>query len=75
MPIMPAFIHKHKQNSQRILVIIFIAAILTAILPALLGEHNEIYGVRISALPDLLLSGFLTFLLIATFTEHSPLVD
>ncbi len=63
----PAFIHKHKQNSQRILAIIFLAAILTGILPALLGEHNESYGVRISALPDLLLSGFLTFLLIATF--------
>jgi hypothetical protein len=33
----------------------------------LLGERNEQYGMRISALPDLLLSAFLTFLLIVTF--------
>ncbi|SKC83759.1 hypothetical protein [Ohtaekwangia koreensis] len=63
----PQFIHKHKSNSNRIVVLIFIMALLTCIIPLLLGEYNDIYGVRISALPDLILSGFLTFLLIVTF--------
>lgn len=63
----PQFIHKHKKNSVRIIVLIFILALLTCAIPLLSGEHNEVYGVRISALPDLVLSGFLTFLLIVTF--------
>jgi hypothetical protein len=63
----PQFIHKHKSNSNRIVVLILIMALLTCIIPLLLGEYNDIYGVRISALPDLILSGFLTFLLIVTF--------
>jgi hypothetical protein len=63
----PQFIHKHKRNSRRIVVIIFILAILTVVIPIFLGEHNERYGLTISALPDLILSGFLTFLLIVTF--------
>ncbi len=63
----PQFIHKHRRNSKRIIVIIFILALLTCIIPSFLGEYNEIYGVTINALPDLILSGFLTFLLIVTF--------
>lgn len=63
----PQFIHKHRKNSVRIIILIFILALITCIIPLLLGEHNEVYGVRISALPDLILSGFLTFLLIVTF--------
>jgi hypothetical protein len=63
----PQFIHKHKRNRNRILVLIFILGLLTCILAALLGEYNEMNGVRISALPDLILSGFLTFLLAFTF--------
>ncbi len=63
----PQFIHKHKKNSVRIIALIFILALLTCVIPLLTGEHNDIYSVRISALPDLILSGFLTFLLIVTF--------
>lgn len=63
----PQFIHKHKRNSNRIIVVIFVMAILTCLLPILLGEQNDRSGMRISALPDLILSGFLTFLLIVTF--------
>jgi hypothetical protein len=63
----PQFIHKHKRNSSRIIVLIVIIALITCFLPLLLGEHNTLNGVRITALPDLLLSGFLTFLLIVTF--------
>jgi len=63
----PLFIHKHKRNRNRIIIFIFIIGILTCLIPLFLGEYNEKYGVRISALPDLILSGMLTFLLIATF--------
>jgi hypothetical protein len=63
----PQFIHKNKKNSNRIVVVIFIIGLLTCLLPLILGEYNEMQGVRISALPDLILSGFLTFILIVTF--------
>jgi hypothetical protein len=63
----PEFIHRHKRNSKRIVAVIALMAMVTALLPFVLDDTNEIYGVRISALPDLLLSGFLTFLLIVTF--------
>jgi hypothetical protein len=62
----PQFIHKHKRNRNRILVLIFILAVVTSLLPTL-GEFNEVNGVRLNALPDLILSGFLTFLLTVTF--------
>jgi hypothetical protein len=63
----PQFIHKHKKNSNRILILILIIALLTSLIPVFLGDYNEMHSVRISALPDLILSGFLTFLLIVTF--------
>jgi hypothetical protein len=63
----PPFIHKHKKNRNRIIILIIITAVLTILIPPLLGDNNERYGFRISALPDLVLSGMLTFLLIATF--------
>ena len=63
----PQFIQKHKRNSNRIIVIIFFIAVLTALLPSLFGEDNRRNSVSIPAFPDLILSGFLTFLLIVTF--------
>lgn len=63
----PQFIHKNKKNSNRIVAVIFALAIITCIIPVVLGESNQSHGVSVSALPDLLLSGFLTFLLIVTF--------
>jgi hypothetical protein len=63
----PQFIHKHKKNSIRIVISILVLAVLTCLIPAMAGESNELSGIRISALPDLILSGFLTFLLIVTF--------
>ncbi len=62
----PLFIHKNKKNSNRIVVGIFIIALLTGMIP-LVSADDEGSGVRINALPDLILSGFLTFLLIVTF--------
>jgi hypothetical protein len=63
----PQFIHKHKENSSRIVVLIVILAVLTCVIPLIAGEANKGNGVTFSALPDLILSGFLTFLLIVTF--------
>jgi hypothetical protein len=63
----PRLIHKHKKNSTRIVVLILMMGVITCLIPAFLGENNEVNGLRISALPDLILSGFLTFLLIVTF--------
>lgn len=63
----PQFIHKHKKNSQRIVAVIFVMAIVTCIIPLLTGDNDGQHGIRIGALPDLILSGFLTFLLIVTF--------
>src|SRR5688572_18561268 len=63
----PQFIHKNKRNSNRIIAVIFGLGLLTCLIPVFLDENNNVSGVRITALPDLLLSGFLTFLLIVTF--------
>jgi uncharacterized membrane protein YozB (DUF420 family) len=63
----PQFIHKHKRNRNRIIALILFMTVLTCVLSAFPGEYNEMLGLRISALPDLILSGFLTFLLIVTF--------
>jgi hypothetical protein len=63
----PKFIYKNKKNITRIILLVFMMALLTWLLPGILGEYNEQYGIRISALPDLLLSGFLSFLLIVSF--------
>jgi hypothetical protein len=63
----PQFIHKNKKNSSRIVVLILILALVTCLVPFFTGEYNKGHGVIISAIPDLILSGFLTFLLIVTF--------
>jgi hypothetical protein len=63
----PQFIYQNKKNITKIVVLVFIMALLTWLIPGLLGSYNEQYGVRISALPDLILSGFLSFLLIISF--------
>lgn len=63
----PDFIHKNIRNTNRIVALIIVAAVMTGLVPALMGNSDTISGVRLSALPDLILSGFLTFLLIVTF--------
>jgi hypothetical protein len=63
----PQFIHKHKRNISRIVALIFLMAAITVIIPLVSGENNEMSGVRLTGLPDLILSGFLTILLIITF--------
>lgn len=63
----PDFIHKNTRNTNRIVALIIIAAVVTCLVPFVMGNADTISGVRISSLPDLVLSGFLTFLLIVTF--------
>jgi hypothetical protein len=63
----PPFIHKNKKNSNRIIVVIVGCGLLTLALPVLLAGNDQLGTLVISAIPDLLLSGFLTFLLIITF--------
>ncbi|MBT1688658.1 hypothetical protein [Dawidia soli] len=63
----PEFIRKHKRNRNRIITLIFVTALLTGLVPPVLAGNNAWHGVILSALPDLLLSGFLTYLLIVTF--------
>ncbi len=63
----PKFIYKNEKNITKIIILVFIMAFFTWLIPGILKENNELYGVRISAVPDLILSGFLTFLLILSF--------
>jgi hypothetical protein len=63
----PQFIHKHKRNRNRIIWLFLIMALLTCLIPVQLEGHETINGIKITALPDLVLSGLLTFLLIVTF--------
>ncbi len=63
----PSFIYKNKKNIAKIIGAVIAMGLLTSMLETFLGEQNEMYGIRISAIPDFILSGFLTFLLIVSF--------
>lgn len=63
----PGFIYKNKRNISTITLVVFITSGLTFFLQMLLQDKNEMYNIRISAIPDFILSGFLTFLLMVAF--------
>jgi hypothetical protein len=63
----PPFINKNKKNSRLIIALILLSSLLTIILPAFLDRYNQFDAMIVVAVPDVLLSGFLTFLLIVTF--------
>ncbi len=63
----PQFIYKHEKNISKIGAVVLLMGILTCILPVLLGSANEVAGLRIHAIPDFILSGFLAFLLLLSF--------
>ena len=63
----PVFIYKNKRNTSTIILIAFITSGLTFLLPILLTDKDELYNIRISAIPDFALSGFLTVLLMVSF--------
>ncbi|MDC8000762.1 hypothetical protein POV26_06920 [Aequorivita todarodis] len=63
----PKFIYHNKKNIKKIVIAIVFTAIITFALPFLLKENNVVNGIRISAVPDLLLSAFLCYLLGVSF--------
>ena len=63
----PSFIYNNKKNIKKILLVIVLTSVATFILSNFYNEGNIIKGIRISAIPDLLLSGFLCYLLGVSF--------
>ena len=63
----PKFIYHNKKNINKIIVLIIVIAAATIILGQLFGESNIRYGLKISGIPDLLLSAFLSLLLAIAF--------
>lgn len=63
----PQFIYNNEKNIKKIIAVIISVSVLTFLLPAVLKEHNVVQGLKISSLPDLILSGFLCYLLGISF--------
>lgn len=63
----PGFIYHNEKNIKKIVIGIIFTSIITFVLPFILKENNVISNIRISAIPDLLLSGFLCYLLGVSF--------
>ncbi|SRX74933.1 hypothetical protein [Aequorivita antarctica] len=63
----PGFIYHNKKNIKKIVIVIVFTSIVTFALPFILKENNVINGLRISGIPDLLLSAFLCYLLGISF--------
>ncbi|MEH6765636.1 MAG: hypothetical protein V7655_14120 [Aequorivita antarctica] len=63
----PGFIYHNKKNINKIVIVIVFTSIVTFALPFILKENNVINGLRISGIPDLLLSAFLCYLLGISF--------
>ncbi len=63
----PKFIYNNKKNIKKIVILIIVISLFTFILSPLLGENNVIYNLKISSIPDLILSGFLCYLLGVSF--------
>lgn len=59
----PWFIYNNKKNVRIILVLIVITAVITMLLSTFSEASNAAEGINISAIPDLILSGFLCALL------------
>lgn len=63
----PQFIYHNKKNIKKILVAIVLISILTFSLTLFLGDNHIKNGIKLSGIPDLLLSGFLSYLLGISF--------
>lgn len=63
----PAFIYRNKANSRWIILLIFLAIILTLLIPMMMTGADKTSIFLFIAVPDILLSAFLTILLIITF--------
>ena len=63
----PKFIYHNKKNVKLILALIIITSILTFLLSYVLGSNKSMNGINLSGIPDLILSGFLSYLLAVSF--------
>ena len=63
----PKFIYHNKKNINKIIILIIAVAASTLLLAQFFGEPNTSYGFKISGIPDLLLSAFLSILLAISF--------
>lgn len=63
----PAFLYKNEKNVQRIIFLIIGISVLSFSLFHFFDEEDKVKAIRISFLPDLLLSGFLSGLLAVSF--------
>ena len=63
----PSFIYNNKKNTVKIIYLIVLTAILTVIISQGLGTANIYNGILLSAIPDLLVSTFLSGLLMLSF--------
>lgn len=63
----PQFINKNKKNITKIIIVVIVTGILTLLPHPFLQNEKDFYGFNINALPDLILSTFLSVLLIISF--------
>lgn len=63
----PQFIYNNKKNINTIFIVIITTSITTFFLSYFLGKNNITNGVKLSGIPDLLLTGFLCYLLAISF--------
>ncbi|WP_420572272.1 hypothetical protein [Kordia sp.] len=63
----PKFIYNNTKNIKIIIGIIIVVASVTLLMAGVFGENNIRFGIKWNAVPDLVLSGFLCFLLLISF--------
>lgn len=63
----PGFIYHNKKNIKKIIIAIILTSIITFALPFILGDGIVFRNIRISGIPDLMLSAFLCYLLGISF--------
>ncbi len=63
----PGFIYHNIKNIKKIIIGIVLTSAITFILPLVLKENNLVNNIRISSIPDLMLSAFLCLLLGVSF--------
>lgn len=63
----PKFIYNNTKNVKIIIGIIVAVTTVTLLMSTIFGNDNIYYNIKLNAIPDLLLSGFLCFLLVVSF--------
>ncbi|MEM6686200.1 MAG: hypothetical protein AAF617_10480 [Bacteroidota bacterium] len=63
----PKFIYNNIKNVKIIIGIIIAVASITLVMASVFGNNNTHFGIKWNAMPDLMLSGFLSFLLLISF--------